>query len=84
MGPFTIMILICSISLDSSACQPDTAIDIVQGPKVQNELMCGMMGQTTVAGTAIAPRDGKEYMKIVCSRTNRVAKTAAATPTLTP
>jgi hypothetical protein len=78
MGLFTIMILICSINIDSAACQPDTAIDIVQGPKVKNELMCGLMGQTTVAGTAIAPRDGKEYMKIVCSRPSKTASLESA------
>ncbi len=73
MTPFTIVILICSIGIDHAACQPDTAVDIVQGPKVQNELMCGSMGMTTIAGTAIAPRPGEEYMKIVCQRSSQVA-----------
>jgi hypothetical protein len=72
MTPFTIVILICSMAVDHSACQPDTAVDVVQGPKVANERMCGFMGQATVAGTAIAPRPGEEYMKIVCARSGTV------------
>jgi hypothetical protein len=68
------MILICALGTAADQCQPDTAIDIVQGPKVQNELLCGLMGQTTLAGTAIAPREGREYLKVVCSRSNALAK----------
>jgi hypothetical protein len=68
MTTFTILILVCAMSVDHEACQPDTAVDVVQGPKVTNELMCGLLGQTTLAGTALAPRPGEEYMKIVCTR----------------
>ncbi len=66
--PFTIVILICSMAIEHSACQPNTAIDVVQGPKVENERMCAFYGQTTVAGTAIVPREGQEYMKVMCTR----------------
>jgi len=66
--PFTVVILICSMALERSACQPNTAIDVVQGPKVENEHMCAFFGQTTIAGTAVAPRPGEEYTKIICSR----------------
>jgi hypothetical protein len=73
MTPFTIVILICSMAVDHAACQPDTAVDVIQGPKVANEIACGFMGETTVAATAITPRAGEEYMKIVCQRRNQVA-----------
>lgn len=63
-----VLILVCAMSLDHAACQPDTAIDVVQGPKVANELMCGLLGQTTLATTAVAPRPGEEYVKVVCLR----------------
>lgn len=66
MTPFTILILVCSMSLSHAACQPETAVDVVQGPKVASEMQCGLVGQTTLAGTAIAPRPGLEYVKIVC------------------
>jgi hypothetical protein len=35
---------------------------------VDSERMCGFMGQATIASTAITPRAGEEYMKIVCRR----------------
>jgi hypothetical protein len=68
MTPYSILILICSLSVSPSECRPDTAIDVVQGPKVQSVQQCGLMGQATIAGVAIAPRAGQEYMKIVCRR----------------
>jgi hypothetical protein len=77
MTPFTIVILICSMAIDHAACQQDTAVDVVQGPKVENERMCGFFGQATVAGTAIAPRAGEEYMKIVCQRSASAASHTA-------
>lgn len=70
MTPFTIVILICAMSVDHAACQLDTAVDVIQGPKVANETQCGFMGQATVASTAVAPRAGEEYMKIVCQRSD--------------
>ena len=74
---FTILILVCSMNIDHSACQPDTALDVVQGPKVANELMCGLEAQTTLATTALAPRDGEEYVKVICKR-NKTRDTAEA------
>jgi hypothetical protein len=44
-------------------CITETAIDVTQKLHVQNELMCGKLGQTLLAGTAIAPREGIEYAK---------------------
>jgi hypothetical protein len=68
MTPYSVLILICSLSVSPSECRPETAIDVVQGPKVQNQFQCGFLGQATIARTAIAPREGQEYMKIVCRR----------------
>jgi hypothetical protein len=68
MGPFTILILVCAMAVERAACQPDTAIDVVQGPKVENQFMCGFLGQTTLAATAVAPRPGEEYLKVMCKR----------------
>jgi hypothetical protein len=63
---FSILILVCSVALDHAACQPDTAVDVVHGPKVASEIECGKVGQMTLATTALAPRPGLEYVKIVC------------------
>jgi hypothetical protein len=32
-------------------------------------MMCALAGQTTIATTAIVPREGKEYLKVICVRT---------------
>ncbi|QXX76328.1 hypothetical protein MHY1_03168 [Methylovirgula sp. HY1] len=69
MTPFTVLILVCSMALDHAACQPNTAVDVIRGPKIANEMQCGKMGQATLAanGAALAPRPGLEYVKIVCA-----------------
>ena len=43
--PIHILILVCALQTQPSACTPETAIDVTQGPRVANELMCGKMGQ---------------------------------------
>ena len=66
--PIHILILVCALQTQPSACTPETAIDVTQGPRVANELMCGKLGQAVLAGTALVPRDGAEYVKISCIR----------------
>jgi hypothetical protein len=66
--PIHILILVCALQTQPSACTPETAIDVTQGPRVANELMCGRQGQAVLAGTALVPREGVEYVKISCVR----------------
>jgi hypothetical protein len=66
--PIHILILVCALQTQPSACTPETAIDVTQGPRVANELMCGRQGQAVLAGTALAPPEGVEYVKISCVR----------------
>jgi hypothetical protein len=73
---FTVLILVCSMSMDHAACQPDTAIDVVQGPKVDNQMMCGLFGQSMIAQTALVPREGEEYLKIMCTQSGFTRRTA--------
>ena len=77
MNPFAVIILICSANLVHSDCQPNTALDVIRGPNVANELMCGLMGQTTIAATAISPRESQEYVKILCLKSTKARSTAA-------
>ncbi|HEY5226768.1 MAG TPA: hypothetical protein VIJ06_08260 [Methylovirgula sp.] len=65
---FTVLILVCSVALDHAACQPETAVDVMHGPKVASAIECSKLGQTTLAATALAPRPGLEYVKIVCQQ----------------
>ena len=65
-----VLILVCAVRTEPSACTAETAIDVTQGPRAYSELMCGKLGQGVLAGTAIAPRAGLEYVKITCAREN--------------
>jgi hypothetical protein len=65
---YSVVILVCSLSVSPSECRPETAIDIVQGPKVGNPAQCGFLGQATIARTTLVPREGQEYLKILCRR----------------
>ena len=67
---FKMLILVCSVALPHADCQPNTALDVIQGPEVANELMCGFQGQAYLATTALGVHLGRnEYLKIKCSRT---------------
>ena len=66
--PIRVLILVCAVRAEPSACTAETAIDVTQGPRAHGELMCGKLGQAVLAGTAIAPRVGLEYVKITCLR----------------
>jgi hypothetical protein len=75
--PLHIVILVCALQIQPSLCTTETAIDVTQGPRVENELMCGKLGQALLAGTAIAPRDGIEYVKVTCVRDHAAQSTAS-------
>jgi hypothetical protein len=49
MPDYSIVILICSTALSHSDCQPDTALDAVRGPQVNNPVMCALDAQTMLA-----------------------------------
>jgi hypothetical protein len=66
---FKVLILICAIGTDHSACTKDTAIDVVRGPTAQTMSQCIHESQVTLAQTSIAPQPGKQYIKIVCAGT---------------
>jgi hypothetical protein len=67
MSGYSLVILVCSIALSHSDCQPKTATDIVRGPQVDNLVACGFNAQTMLAGTNLVWADGSEYMKVVCT-----------------
>ena len=67
---FKVLILVCSINLAPSECQLDNALDVINGPEAQNEMMCGFYGQAYVASTAIPGRGDGEYVKVKCTRTS--------------
>lgn len=73
MSHFVVYILLCAASTAPSDCDTRSAIDVVLGPEVHNEIMCGLEAQEMFARAAIAPRDG-EYVKISCTRQRPLAE----------
>ena len=63
---FQILILVCSVGVAPADCQPETAIDIINGPSVASEVTCGLHGQAYIAQTSLRPRAANEYVKIKC------------------
>jgi hypothetical protein len=76
MNPIAVVILICSASLGRAECQLNTALDVIRGPNVANEMMCALSGQSTIAATAIAPDGSDEYVKIICVRATTKSSSA--------
>lgn len=66
---FQILILVCGIGTAQQDCQTATALDVVRGPLVANEMLCGRDGQAYLAQSSIAPHAGQDYVKIQCLRT---------------
>jgi hypothetical protein len=71
MNPIAVVILVCSAAIGRADCQLNTALDVIRGPNVANEIMCAFMGQATLAATALKPRAGDEYIKVLCTRSGR-------------
>jgi hypothetical protein len=67
---FKVLILVCSINLSPSDCQLDNAIDVINGPAAQNEMMCGFYGQAYVADTSLTGQRNDEYVKVKCTRSS--------------
>lgn len=63
-----ILLMVCPLAVAQGDCQPNTAIDLITGPIVRNEISCGVVGQAFLAETALIPQGG-EYLKIKCVRT---------------
>jgi hypothetical protein len=93
MPDYSIVILICSTALSHSTASPDTALDVVRGPQVNNPVMCALDVQTMLARTD-AQAGRAQYAKVVCTRSKnadqwkakiewrKVAKNANSRPSL--
>jgi hypothetical protein len=67
---FSVLILICNVSLAPMDCQRETAVDIIQGPPAANEMQCALYGQAFYAETAMGRgMRPDEYLKVKCQRT---------------
>lgn len=66
---FQVLIMICALSTPVPKCQPDTALDVINGPAASNEVQCSLYGQAYLAESLGKAADD-EYVKIKCTRTN--------------
>jgi hypothetical protein len=73
MSGYSIIILICSTALSHSDCQPNTALDVVRGPQVDNVVMCSLNAQTMIARTDLVRGDA-QYMKVICAPSESAAQ----------
>jgi hypothetical protein len=65
---FQVLILVCSIGVAPADCQIETALDVVNGPLVASEMLCGLHGQAYIAQTSLRPASPGEYVKVKCLR----------------
>jgi hypothetical protein len=70
MGAYYMVILVCSVTLSHSDCQPNTAVDVVRGPQADNPVMCGAYAQMMMARTDLV--QANEYMKVLCKPSKTV------------
>ena len=73
MSPILVYIFVCAASTAPGDCDNHSAVDVVLGPEVRNEIMCGLEAQEMFARTAILPKNG-EYVKISCVRRRTLAE----------
>lgn len=65
---FQVLILVCSVNLAPADCQAETALDLINGPSVASEMMCGLHGQAYIAQSSLRPSPAGEYVKVKCLR----------------
>ncbi len=62
------VVLICAVSTPQDQCTQATAVDVIQGERVNTPQQCAFLGQALLAPTSVAPEPGRQYAKIVCVR----------------
>ena len=63
-----ILVLVCPMTVDHSACDQSTATDVIRAMRVSTPQQCGFLGQAMLAPTSLVPEQGKQYVKIMCVR----------------
>ena len=59
--------MIGSTALSRADCRPNSAIDVVRGPPVDNAVMCSLTVKTMMARTDLVRDGGSQYVKVVCA-----------------
>ena len=73
MNAFAVYALICSALATPSPidCRPGKSLDVIKLADAPNEVQCGKQAQETMASLAGIPIRPGEYLKIVCTRSQK-------------
>ena len=71
---FTVILFVCALSVQASACGEHTAVYVIKAPDCKNELACAKVSQAYLASTRLGRTLGEnEYLKIRIERTGTPA-----------
>jgi hypothetical protein len=66
---FTIILFVCAVSVQASACGEQTALYVIKAPDCKNEIACAMVSQAYLASTQLGRSlRENEYLKIRIER----------------
>ena len=66
---FTVILFVCALSVQASACDDRTALYVIKAPDCTNEIACAKVSQAYLASTQLGRTLGEnEYLKIEIER----------------
>ena len=66
---FTVMLFVCALGVQASACSEQTAIYVIKAPDCKHEIACAKVSQAYLASTQLGRTLGEnEYLKIRIER----------------
>jgi hypothetical protein len=68
---FSVVILICSLSMSPGECHDYNALQTLSGGEARTWAACGFQAQEALARSAIQPTPEREYAKIECAPRKR-------------
>ena len=76
---FTVILFVCALSVQASACGEQTAIYVVKAPDCNNEIACAKISQAYLASTQLGRTlRENEYLKIRIERKSASALVGSA------
>jgi len=71
---FTVILFVCALGVQASACGEQTAVYVIKAPDCQNEIACAKVSQAYLASTQLGRTLREdEYLKIRIERTGTPA-----------
>ena len=71
---FTVILFVCALNVQASACGEQTALYVIKAPDCKNEIACAKVSQAYLASTQLGRTLGEnKYLKIRIERTGTPA-----------